>query len=148
MWFLFQTLQVCFGRSGSSVVRSVWVSGCVCWYCRWAGGAYYYGLYFGETTVQTQRLGTGRVPLAENSGTGLLAWFPTQLRLQCRLCSCLDSLDSLTEWLRLGAIFSCRRSYELDSLPWQGSRMKPWACAAHCLGTQIRQECVLNSLVG
>ena len=36
MSIFFQTLQVCFGRDHFSSVSSVWISGCVCWWCPWA----------------------------------------------------------------------------------------------------------------
>lgn len=43
----------------------------------------------------------GEVPLAEDSWMELLAWFPTQVRLQDGLFRCLDSLVRLTGGSRL-----------------------------------------------
>lgn len=66
--FLFQTLQVCFGRDRSLPISSVWVSGLSantvpCCYC---------GLFLGEATVQALSSGMGFVPLAENSWIRML----------------------------------------------------------------------------
>ena len=80
-------------------------------------------------------------PLAEDSWLGLLAWFPTQMRLQNGIYDCLSSLSGLC------TIFCSRWDYELASLLWQGSRPGHRDCIAHCLLVQIQAECALNSLL-
>ena len=60
-------LEVCFSRDNSSSVNLVWVSGCVCLQCLWAGVSRYYGLFWGKASVQALRVGMRGVPLAENS---------------------------------------------------------------------------------
>ena len=84
--------------------------------------------------------------LAENCWLGLLALFPAQISLEDGLHSCLCSLVKLPRWFGLSTIFISRQDYDLDFLPWQGSRMGPKACMAHCLVIQIGQECALHSL--
>ena len=61
------------------------------------------------------KMGVG-VPLAVNSWIGLLAWFPTPVRLSVGLGGCLDSPVSLSRWLGLAIIFRCEWSYELAPL--------------------------------
>ena len=77
--------------------------------------------------------------------TAGLASYPS--KAEDRFCICPDSLVRLTTWLGLSTIFSSRRSYEVASLPWQGSRVGHSACTANCLGIWIRPECALNPLV-
>ena len=90
----------------------------------------------------------GGVLLAENSWLGLLAWFPTQVRLQDGLHCCLDSLIITSRWLGLDTtLFTSGWGYELVSLPWQGSQPGPRVHTACHLGARIRPECALNSLV-
>ena len=69
------------------------------------------------------------------------------MRLWDGLYGCLDTLVRLTRWSGLGTTFSSRWGFELASLPLQGSRTGHRTCRAHCLGTWIRQEYALNSLV-
>ena len=77
------------------------------------------------------------VALSGNSWMGLLAWFPTQVRLQDGLHGCLDSLVRLTRRLALGTTYSSRWGYKLASLPWQDSMIRPRAWVPpHYLGIQ------------
>ena len=80
-------------------------------------------------------------PLAEDCWVGLLAWFPTQMRVQNGIYDCLSSLSGL------GTIFCSRWDYELASLLWQGSRPGHRDCIAHCFLVRIQAECALNSLL-
>ena len=82
--------------------------------------------------------------LAENSWVGLLAWFPALTGLQNGRHRDPSSLVKLPRCLGLHTMLS---SEALEaSLPFEDSTASPRACIAHCLGTQIRLDCALNSL--
>lgn len=66
---------------------------------------------------------------------------------QVSLCSSLSLWLGLTRWSGLHTIFSVKLGYELVALLWQDNGMRPRAWTAHCLGSWIRPECPLNSLV-
>ena len=76
-----------------------------------------------------------------NTGWGLLAWFPAQMRLQNGI------YDAWVLWSGPGSIFCSRWDYELASLLWQGSRPGHRDCIAHCFLIQIQPECALNFLL-
>ena len=84
---------------------------------------------------------TGWGLLAEDSWLGLLAWFPTQMRLQNGI------YGAWVLWSGPGSIFCSRWDYELASLLWQGSRPGHRDCIAHCFLVQIQPECALNFLL-
>ena len=81
------------------------------------------------------RIEIGGMPLAENSWIELLAWFPTQVRLEDGLHSCLDSLVMLTRW---DWILYSVVDRAMNWLPCSG-RAEGWD---QDLKNQIRLQCV------
>ena len=89
----------------------------------------------------------GVMTLADNSWIGLLVLFP--VKWGCRMGSMIPWILwlGLLRWLELCTIFTSRWGCDLASLPWHGIQMGPRTWMVLCLGTQIRQEFGLNSLV-
>lgn len=139
MWvprLFLQALQVCFGSQFFTSQVSLGFGECLLIMFLSRYGLLLWSI-FGWVTWSSSK--DRDVPLAETIG-----W-------DCWLCSLPSEGIRWAPWL---PVFSSQTSYmagtgyyESPSLFWQDSRMGPRSCTACCLGTWIRPEYVLNSLV-